>query len=178
LRSIRREKIETLREKVSRISLRDRLIFCPHLEGFEIRNVLLEAGSNRLIVLDPGAVTTKCALQNIADFLVSIDILYRGTLWFFLGRTPPAAMGAAFLDGYQSRSPLPADWIAFFKIKELVHSWSAACLVLDRRDFPAPVKRLLQAGYIDPFYIRALDRCLEDFERAHAKAVNRVARSA
>ena len=155
-----RKKIDRLARRVKQIRLKGPQKMCPHIEGFEVRNVIVEKKSNRLFVLDPGQITRKCYLENVVDFLISLDILYWGTAWFIFSRKPPRAVGHAFLQGFLRRAEIAHDWFLFFKIKELIHSWSAACLVLERKKIPVVLKLFFQTFYIDRFYIDELESCL------------------
>jgi hypothetical protein len=158
-------KIRSIAERVNQIKIQSPQTFCPHLEGFEIRNVVVERSSNRLFVLDPGQINFECYLENIAGFLISLDILYWGTSWFLLRWSFFQTMHSAFLEGFTRRIQITPHWLLFFKIKELIHSWGAACLVLDRKKLPAALKVLLQSVYVDRFYIEELARCLSQLDR-------------
>jgi hypothetical protein len=157
-------KIRSIAERVNQIKIQNPQTFCPHIEGFEIRNVLVERSSKRLFVLDPGQISFKCYLENIAEFLISLDILYWGTAWFLSRWSFLQTMHSAFLEGFTRCIPIAPDWLLFFKIKELIHSWSAACLVLDRKKVPAALKVLLQSVYVDRFYIDELATCLSQLD--------------
>ena len=48
--------------------------------------------------------------------------------------------------------------LALFLLKELLKTWRMAYCALDGKGWPAPVKRLVRAVYIDRFFNRQLKR--------------------
>jgi hypothetical protein len=155
---------QALARRLAGIRLQGELSMCANLEGFEVRNILLERETNRMYVLDPGEISITCYLENVAQFLASLDILYWGTPWFLLGRRPAPAVRNEFLRGFSLRSPLPPAWLRFFYVKQLLRLWNDACCVLKRKSLPLGVSAFLQRVYIDQFYMRELETEISGLE--------------
>lgn len=133
----------------------------PTLKGIDIRNVLMnDQGS--LFLLDPGRLKHGCREADLARFIMTYRILYWGSRLFLLGLRPDAKAERAFLEAYYSNTAPPSPkLLSFFLIKEQLKHWHTALDSLRLRPWPLPVKWLVAATYVNPYYIRQLTKELK-----------------
>lgn len=126
------------------------------IKGLDVRNLLMADG--RVHVLDPGMSRTEYREADLARFLMTIRILWWGSPMFALGFTPHESYADQFLAGYDYRAGKPGALLSLLLLKELLKTWRMAYHALAGKGWPAPVKHLVRAIYIDPFFNRHLKR--------------------
>jgi hypothetical protein len=130
----------------------------PTLKGIDIRNVLLDK-QDKLFLLDPGRMKRTCREADLARFIMTYRILYWGSRLFLLGLQPDQRAEQSFLQAYYSDAAPPSPkLLSFFLIKEQIKHWHTAIDSLHLLPWPMPLKRLVAATYINPFYDRQLAR--------------------
>lgn len=128
----------------------------PTLKGIDIRNVLIDE-QDKLILLDPGCMKRTCREADLARFIMTYRILYWGSGLFLLGLRPDSQAEETFLNAYYSNSaPATPRLLSLFLIKEQLKHWHTAIDSLRLLSWPMPVKRLVAATYINPYYTRQL----------------------
>jgi len=131
------------------------------LKGIDIRNVLID-GQDRLFLLDPGRLKHACREADLARFIMTYRILYWGSSLFFLGLRPDVKAEHAFLEAYYSNTAPPSPkLLGFFLIKEQIKHWQTALASLRLLPWPLPLKRLVAATYVNPYYTRELTKELK-----------------
>ena len=126
------------------------------LKGIDIRNVLMDE-KDRLFLFDPGRMKRICREADLARFIMTCRILYWGSGLFLLGLRPDSNAEDAFLEAYYSHSAPPSPkLLSFFLIKEQLKHWHTAMDSLWRLPWSMPLKRLVAAIYVNPFYNRQL----------------------
>ena len=131
------------------------------LKGIDLRNLLID-GSDGVFLLDPGRMKRTCREADLARFLLTYRILYWGHWLFALGCEPDPAAEGQFLESYYASSePASGRILEFYLVKEALKHWHTAHASLRLKTWPAPVKRLVAAAYIDRFYERQLAVGLE-----------------
>jgi len=142
----------------SRAYLKIEAMEVPTLKGIDVRNVLIDK-HDRLYLLDPGRMKRACREADLARFIMTYRILYWGSTLFFLGLRPDAQAEKAFLEAYYSCATVPHQkLLSLFLIKEQLKHWHTAIDSLFLRPWPMPLKRLVAATYVNPFYTRQLAR--------------------
>ena len=128
----------------------------PTLKGIDIRNVLMDE-QDKLFLLDPGRMKRTCREADLARFLMTYRILYWGSWLFLLGLRPDIQAEEAFLDAYYSKTaPRSQKLLSYFLIKEQLKHWHTAIDSLRLLAWAMPIKRLIEATYINPYYTRQL----------------------
>ena len=128
----------------------------PTLKGIDIRNVLMDEHDS-LFLFDPGRMKRACREADLARFIMTYRILYWGSTLFFLGLRPDAQAEKAFLEAYYSCTTMPHQkLLSLFLIKEQLKHWHTAIDSLFLRPWSMPLKRLVAATYVNPFYTRQL----------------------
>ena len=131
------------------------------LKGIDLRNLLID-GSDGVFLLDPGRMKRTFREADLARFLLTYRILYWGHWLFALGCEPDPAAEGEFLESYYASSePASGRLLEFYLVKEALKHWHTAHASLRLKTWPAPVKRLVAAAYIDRFYERQLAVGLE-----------------
>jgi len=126
------------------------------LKGIDIRNILMD-GRDRLFLFDPGRMKRICREADLARFIMTYRIIYWGSGLFLLGMRPDSRAEDAFLEAYYSHSASPSPkLLSFFLIKEQLKHWHTAIDSLWRLPWSIPLKRLVAAFYVNPFYNRQL----------------------
>lgn len=133
----------------------------PTLKGIDIRNVLMDK-QDRIFLLDPGRLKRTCREADLARFIMTYRILYWGSGLFLLGLLPDSQAEEALLDAYYSNSTPPSQkLLSFFLIKEQLKHWHTALDSLQMLQWPVPLKRIISATYVNPFYKRQLTKELK-----------------
>ena len=134
------------------------------LKGFDIRNILYQK-DGKMIILDPGKLKSDFRQVDIARFILTLRIIYWGSLRFFLRLAPSEKIENSFLKGY--KSDLQNDSILkFILIKELLRHWVTAERVLSAKNWNIYFKVFMKNNYITPFYTAQLNRTLNDFKES------------
>lgn len=120
------------------------------LKGLDVRNMFVD-GKGQVSLLDPGRLKKDVPEADLARLLVTIQILYWGTPWFFLRMQPAARYAGALLDGYSDGRVDPAA-LQLLVVKELFKHWRAAYVALTRKRWPRPLEWVVSRAYIDAFY--------------------------
>ncbi|MBN1636142.1 MAG: hypothetical protein JW920_06480 [Deltaproteobacteria bacterium] len=137
-------------------SLEIETVEVPTLKGIDIRNVLIDK-KDKLFLLDPGRMKRTCREADLARFIMTYRILYWGSGLFLLGLRPDSQSEESFLDAYYSNSvPSSPKLLSFFLIKEQLKHWHTAVESLRLLPWPMPLKRLIAATYVNPYYTRQL----------------------
>lgn len=136
------------------------------LKGLDIRNILIDENHN-FFILDPGKLKRDCIEADIARFLVTIRILYWGSLWFFLRMAPSLSFENKFLQGYYGEQKRNSVLLSMFIIKELFKHWCQAHVVLSLKPWPSAIKYFLKVAYITPFYKGQIDGEIKKLEVAN-----------
>ncbi len=122
------------------------------LKGLDVRNILMDRAEN-MFMLDPGRIKVDCREADIARFIVTLRILYWGSLRFFVRLTPPPSYERRFLEGYGGpEKTQDRGLLILLIIKELLKHWHMAYVVLRLKPWPASLKSFFKRIYIDPFY--------------------------
>jgi hypothetical protein len=122
------------------------------LKGLDVRNILIDRSEN-IFLLDPGRMKEDCREADLARFLVTLRILYWGSLRFFARLSPRQLYERSFLGGYYGPGEMPDQrLLILLTIKELLKHWHIAHVILRLKPWPAPLKNFLKRTYIDPFY--------------------------
>ncbi len=128
----------------------------PTLKGIDIRNILMDE-QDKMLLLDPGRMKRTYREADLARFIMTYRILYWGSGLFLLGLRPNSQAEDAFLDAYYLNSKPPSPkLLSFFIIKEQLKHWHTAIDSLRLLTWITPLKRLVEAIYINPFYTRQL----------------------
>jgi len=160
------KRAEMLANRLSQIILRSAEQIVPTVEGFEVRNILWDTSANQLYLVDPGVIKDRPRLEDLARFMVSLDVLYWGSMWFLFEYKASAALEHAFLQGYFRQGVAPGAWLRFFKTRELLKQWSAAYEVLRAKKLPKGLSGLIRKLYIDRFYFREIEKNIHILEKA------------
>jgi len=128
----------------------------PTLKGIDVRNVLMDE-QDKLFLLDPGRMKRTCREADLARFIMTYRILYWGSWLFLLGLRPDPQAEESFLDAYYSNTTPPSQkLLSFFLIKEQLKHWHTAIDSLRLLKWAIPLKRLVEATYVNPYYTRQL----------------------
>lgn len=126
------------------------------LKGIDIRNVLIDE-QDRMFLMDPGRIKRAVREADLARFIMTYRILYWGSGLFLLGLRPDSQAEEAFLDAYYSNSMPPSPkLLSLFLIKEQIKHWHTAIDSLRLLPWTKPLKRLVEAAYVNPYYTRQL----------------------
>jgi len=156
-------RLEGLLARFVNLDVEGESFIAPTLEGFEIWNIIVENG--KIYLLDPGEIGEGPILEDIAHFLVSLEILYWGMAWFLLKLKPRQTYVVSFLQGYFEDDPLPDQLLRCFIIKELFRQWHDAHIVLEEaKSYPKLLDWFLRRFYIDDFYFQEITRHLRLLE--------------
>lgn len=120
-----------------------------NLKGLDIRNILIN--NNKIYFLDPGRLKDDWAEADLARFLVTVRILYWGSLHFFKNLVPDHSYEKSFLSGY-GQNGFEKRLLTLLIIKELVKHWYMAHDSLRQKKWPGLFKVILKKTYIDSFY--------------------------
>ena len=150
---------ENFQARLSRLNLDLPCPVATCMSGFQVRNVFVTGG--KLIFLDPEDLAEGHTLQNVASFLVSLELLFWGTPWFLLPLPLRNQMREAFLEGYGANAPFDTRALWLWEIKQFVVYWKCAYRVLANKGYPRPVSFLVRKIYIDRFYSKAVMNRLE-----------------
>ncbi|MDH5542741.1 MAG: hypothetical protein OEY64_07230 [Nitrospinota bacterium] len=131
--------------------LTEKTVMTKTLKGLDIRNVFI-GDSGKIYLLDPGRLKNDCREADLARFLVTIRILYWGTLRFFLRLKPLEEFEKFFLKGYYGSDSHGGILLRVFIIKELVKHWDMAYFALSLKSWPKPIKYILKNIYINGYY--------------------------
>ena len=134
---------------------------CMTLKGLDIRNILVDE-QDRTFLLDPGKTIVRPTMEDVARYLVTCDIIYWGSLWFFLRLRPDSSYNQATMDGYGALGVTDARLLSAMILKEFLKHWRAAHVAVGLKHWPALVKKVIIRTYIDPFYRTAVKRKLRD----------------
>ncbi|MFH2011548.1 MAG: hypothetical protein ABIJ37_02400 [Pseudomonadota bacterium] len=127
------------------------------LKGIDIRNIQIDK-QNKLFLLDPGRMKRTCREADLARFIMTYRILYWGSGLFFLRLMPDLQAEAAFLKAYYLNSDPPSPkLLSIYLVKEQLKHWHTAIDSLWRLSWPIPIKRLVEATYVNPFYKRQIE---------------------
>jgi hypothetical protein len=131
------------------------------LKGIDIRNMLIDE-QDRMFLLDPGRLKRACREADLARFITTYRILYWGSVLFALGLSPDPNAEAAFINAYYtSSSPPSARLMSLFVLKEQLKHWHTAIYSLEMLPWSAPIKSLVAASYINPYYKREMAKALK-----------------
>ena len=120
------------------------------LKGLDVRNMFAD-GEGRISLLDPGRLKKDAPEADLARLLATVQILYWGTLVFFLRAQPAPRYEGALLAGYDDAC-VDHALLRLLVVKELLKHWRQAYEALDHKNWPRPVKWMLSRTYIDSFY--------------------------
>ncbi len=125
-------------------------------KGLDVRNILMDK-RKRLFILDPGKTKKDFIESDLARFIVTIRIIYWGTVLFFLRLCPNAKYEKSFLRGYYKDNELSDNKIlSLLIVKELLKHWNAAHIALELKKWPQLMKLLLAKYYINHFYTKQI----------------------
>lgn len=125
-------------------------------KGLDVRNILMDK-RKRLFILDPGKTKQDFIESDLARFIVTIRIIYWGTMLFFLRLCPDAKYEKSFIRGYYKDNELSDNKIlSLLVIKELVKHWNAAHIALELKKWPRLIKLFLARYYINHFYTKQI----------------------
>ena len=134
------------------------------LKGLDIRNIIYQK-NGKITILDPGKLKTDFRQVDIARFLVTLKIIYWGSLRFFWGLVPSEDFEYSFLQSYKPN--LENDLILkFIIIKELFRHWVTAMRVLSLKKWNIHLKDFMKKKYISPFYTTQLNKVINDFKKS------------
>ena len=134
------------------------------LKGFDIRNILYK-NNGEIKILDPGKFKIDFRQVDIARFLVTLRIIYWGSLGFFINLVPSIDLENSFLNNYNLDSENHSA-LKFIIIKELLRHWVTAERVLSEKNWNIYFKIFMKNYYITPFYTAQLNRALNDFKES------------
>lgn len=146
-------------------ALQSWMAYCPAirptmtLKGLDIRNMFVDS-EGRVSLLDPGRLKKDVPEADLARLLVTIQILFWGTLLFFIRVQPPVQFMSALVDGY-GRDGIDLAVLRLFIVKELFKHWRMAYVALTRKQWPRVLELALSAAYIDAFYRAESARAIE-----------------
>ncbi len=150
---------------IENINLSTSITMTRTLKGLDVRNIFINK-SGRLVMFDPGAMKWDYREADLARFLVTLKILYWGSMPFLLQLVPKRTFFEAFIKAYYGHSSLPESVLTLFVIKELFKHWRMVHVkVLPIKRWPPSIKRMVSLIYVDPFYRKHIKRELAKFER-------------
>lgn len=121
------------------------------LKGLDVRNILMDQ-SGRFYLIDPGKMKKDFRETDLARFIVTLRILYWGSMWFFLGITPEKIYETSFLNGYYGRKHRCNKILSLLIIQEYLKHWRRAHKAIILKRWPALIKSFLRSAYINAFY--------------------------
>ena len=131
------------------------------LDGFEIRNILIgDQGAGIIDLYEKEGFP----YDDVARFIISIKIIYWGTLWFIFKRQPDSLFIESFLNGYCSILSIPHPFIHLFLLKEILRQYSNAYLSLSDKKLASYIKRVIGKVYIDRFYQSEIKKIIRIME--------------
>lgn len=158
---IKRKYYYTLLDKISKYEDNGRVLqYCQSLKGLDIRNFLID-NKDRITILDPGKRKSEPRVANISRLFVTCQIMYWGSMWFFLRLSPSGVSLKSLLD----RSNLNNDEIRILNlliIKEYLKHWIMANNALDKKKWAFFIKFFLQRFYIGAFYNKIIKLHLKE----------------
>lgn len=133
------------------------------IEGFELRNFLIN--NNSLCFLDPTLISNGCILDDIARFLVSIDMLYWDRIDAYFSN-PCEDFKQNFLDSLNFRDYdkyIHNDHIlSYYIIKWLLLRWKDAYVFDAKNGFYSISKPIISKYYVDHLFCKWIDMYIEN----------------
>jgi hypothetical protein len=130
---------------------RTETLWTDTIKGLDVRNILMDRG-DRIYLVDPGKMEKDYREADLARFIVTLRILYWGSLWFFIGITPDEIYETKFLHGYYERKPNRDIILTTLIIQEYLKHWRRAYRALSLKRWPSLMKSFIKLAYIDAFY--------------------------
>lgn len=130
-------------------------------KGFDVRNLVIDEDGG-IKILDAGKLKREFDMDLVARFLVTCDLIYWGSVLFFLKKKCPSGLVSAFLDGYGTTSDDEKRYLKASLIKEYTKHWHLAHTALSIKKWPKLLSLFFHHFYINPFYKRALENLSED----------------
>lgn len=130
------------------------------LKGLDIRNVIY-GEDDRIYLLDPGKLKSDTAMADLARYLVTCEIIYWGSLWFFLKLRPKRIYITETLRQYGKITKDEESVLNLLILKEYMKHWKAAYVALSLKNWPGLLKKILMKIYIDRFYMSVVSKQME-----------------
>ncbi len=121
------------------------------LKGFDVRQVFVN-DAGMAFLLDPGKMKMDHKEMDLARFIVTCRILYWGSTFLFLRLSPDTSYEESFVQAYYGNNKRQDKILRLLIIKELLKHWRMAYTVLELKQWPLVIKKVLRETYIDPFY--------------------------
>ena len=125
------------------------------IEGFEIRNFLIK--NNSLCFLDPTLISNGCVLDDIARFLVSIDMLYWDRIDVYFSK-PCNDFKHKFLDSLKfidSDKYIQNDsLLSYYIVKWLLIRWKEAYFFDAKNNLYSIFKKVISKYYVDYLFCK------------------------
>jgi len=135
------------------------------LKGFDVRQVFVNK-DGAIFLLDPGKMKTDYKEMDLARFIATCRILYWGSMLFFLRMSPDISYEESFIQAYYRNGKRLDKVLYILTIKELLKHWRMAYTVLELKQWPLLIKKILKKTYIDPFYKWQINNELVALERS------------
>jgi hypothetical protein len=117
------------------------------LRGFEIRNFLVDCNDS-LCFLDPTEMVVNCYLDDVARFIVSVDMLFWGTI-DAIYKPYNNEYKETFINAYFGRNAKMNSALSFHIVKWLLIRWKETYYILNRGRISKFAKPIITKYYVD-----------------------------
>ncbi len=131
--------------------------------GFEVRNFVTD--KEAIYYLDAGEIRSGSAYEDIASFLVSVSLLYWGTINFLRTYRNEEYFVQTFLSSYQDKcGKIEPHTLSIYLAREYLKQWIDGIKVLNFKRLWKPLNIIIQNLYIERFFSNRLDSVLSTIE--------------
>tara|TARA_B100000989_G_C19485206_1_gene447076 strand:+ start:142 stop:1206 length:1065 start_codon:yes stop_codon:yes gene_type:complete len=138
------------------------ITYASTLKGLDIRNILINL-DNEICMLDPGKLKIEPEVAGIARYLVTCEMIYWGTIYFFFHFKLSNKLLSTIKSPYQNIGKSNRNLLKLYLIKEYCKHWKQAYHNIDlKKRWPNIFRACMKYFYVDRFFNKEINKIIKN----------------